>query len=336
MQVTVVIPTYNAQSTIAATIDSVRAQTYGNWELIVVDGGSSDRTYEIAFEYSTRDERVYTLAMAGSMNSVDACNYGIGERSRSSRCVLVLDADDLLAPDALESLIGVLIDNREAVAVYGRFSLIDGAGHPLRSMAPDKFTNRRLHIAENGGVASLPPDAPLTFDALVLHNCIKSPGQMLIRSDALRKLGTFDPSAFPVDDWDMWVRLSLLGEIHMVDKVVLEYRVGSDESVMDDFEVVSGEIYFRRKLVHTLAGDDLHAVALAGWRQRERRLIGQHLRAAFKAAIAGRHKIARSEFGGYLRSSFAYLFHWGIWRAADHLPRHAGRRQVDSRTMAHA
>lgn len=336
MQVTVVIPTYNAQSTIAATIDSVRAQTYGNWELIVVDGGSDDHTCKIAYDYSQRDERIYTLEHRNCANAVDALNYGISERSRATKCVLVLDADDLLVKDALEGLIGVLIDNRQAVAAYGRFRIVDGAGQALQTAAADKFTDTRLAIDDCGCIAKLPAESSLTFNALVLRNCVKSTGQMLIRSDAVRRLGPFDPAAFPVDDWDMWIRLSLLGEIPMLDRVVLDYRARGDESVLEDGPIEPGEIYFRRKLVHTLGGDDHHLTAIAGWRLRERRLIYSRLRAAVKNGMAGRRREACSELLGYLRESVAYIYHWGLWRSDDRLPRHAGRRTVDSWKVARA
>jgi len=335
VQVTIVIPTYNAQSTISSTIDSVRAQTYNNWELIVVDGGSSDHTYNIAFEYTQRDNRIYSLNSPSSTSAVAACNYGISERSRSSRCVMVLDADDMLAPEALECLVGGLIDNRDAVATYGRFRIVDREGKPLKTMAADRFTDNRLFVDERGGIGLLPPDAPLTFNALVLQNCIKSTGQMLVKSDALRRLGPFDASAFPVDDWDMWIRLSLMGEIQLVDSIVLDYRVKGEDSVLDLGDIEPGELYFRRKLVHALAGDDNHAIALAGWRLRERRLLSQRFRAAVRSGFSRR----KSETGGIvacMRDWTSYLFHWGMWRDADRLPRHAGRQAVDTLSVARA
>lgn len=325
MQVTIVIPTYNAEATLSATIESVRSQTYGNWEMIVVDGGSTDHTYQIAFEYSQRDNRIYALNSPGSTGAVEACNYGISERSRSSRCVLLLDADDMLVSDALEGLCGALIDNRDAVAAYGRFRIVDRQGNQLKTAAADRFTEHRLSVDEGGGTEMLPIDAPLTFNALVMQNCVKSTGQMLVRAEALRRLGPFDPSAFPVDDWDMWIRLSLLGEIQLLDRVVLDYRVRDEESILAEGVVEPGELYFRRKLVHTLAGDDRHAVALAGWRLRERRLVGRRVRAAFKSGFSGRWREAGVEFGGSMRDMAAYLYHWGFWRNMDSLPRHAGR-----------
>jgi len=335
VQVTIVIPTYNAESTISATIDSVRAQTYNNWELIVVDGGSKDHTYNIAFEYSQRDNRIYSLNSPSSASAVEACNYGISERSRSSRCVMVLDSDDMLVPEALESLCGGLIDNRDAVAAYGRFRIIDRAGQPLKTMAADRFTDNRLAVVEGGGIGLLPPDSPLTFNALVLQNCIKSTGQMLVKSDALRRLGPFDGAAFPVDDWDMWIRLSLMGEIQLVDRIVLDYRVKGEDSVLELGEIEPGELYFRRKLVHALAGNEYHSIALAGWRLREKRQISRRFRAAIKSGFSRR----KSDTGGVaacMRDWATYLYHWGIWRDADHLPRHARRSTVDTLTVARA
>lgn len=336
MQVTVVIPAFNAQSTLPAAIESVRAQTHGQWEIIVVDGGSEDRTYHIAVEYSERDHRIFALRHGGCANAVDACNLGIRERSRNSRYVAILDPDDLLVSDALEGLVDVLEQHKKAVAAYGRFRLIDDAGKPLRTLAADRFTESRPAVNEDGFPTTLPLSSPLGFNALAVENCIKSTGQMLIRADALRRLGPFDPGAFPCDDWDMWIRLSLLGEIRLLDRIVLEYRTHGDGDGLGDIDIDAGELYLRRKLVHTLAGDELNRIALAGWRIRERRLIGRRVRSALTYALAGRRRQAAGQIVAAGRDSAAYLFHWGLWRDVDTLPRHAGRSLVDLRTVAQA
>jgi glycosyltransferase involved in cell wall biosynthesis len=331
MQVTVVIPAYNAQSTIGTAIDSVRAQTCGEWELIVVDGGSDDHTYKIACEYSEHDSRILAVQYAGCDNAVAALNLGVRERSRNSRYVLILDPDDRLVSDALEGLIEALEQDRSAVAAYGRFRIVDGAGNHLRTMAADRFTDNRVAVDEDGRTFLLPLESPLTFHALAVENCVKSTGQMLIRSEALRRLGPFDPKAFPNDDWDMWIRLSLVGEILLLDKIVLEYRTQTDGEGLANTEIDDGELYVRRKLAHLLAGDDLHAVALAGWRLRERRLVGRRFRSAMATGLAGRRSQAAIDIAQATRESFEYLYHWGLWRDIDMLPRHAGRIAMELR-----
>jgi glycosyltransferase involved in cell wall biosynthesis len=328
VNVTVVIPTYNAQSTIAATLDSVRAQTHTNWELILVDGGSTDNTFDIANDYSERDPRICAIEQANCANTVDACNFGIAQRSRGSKYVLVLDSDDLLVPDALSALVEVLENEKRVVAAYGRFRIVDEAGQHLRTLAADRFTDNRVAVDDDGYATVLPVSSSLTFNALVVENCVKSPGQMLIRADALRRLGPFDPEAFPCDDWDMWIRLSLIGEIRLVDKIVLEYRVSPDSAGLTDHEMEPGELYFRRKLAHLLRGDDMNYIALAGWRLRERRLIGRRLRSAMTFGLAGRRRDAAAGLLSAARDASVYFYHWANCRDLDDPPRHAGRLEI--------
>lgn len=110
--VSIVIPTYNRNSLIGETLDSVLAQTYKNWECIIVDDGSTDNTYETVVSYVDKDNRFQyhkrpDTHIAGGNG---ARNYGL-EKSKGI-FIQFLDSDDLLAKNKLESQISILLEEQ--------------------------------------------------------------------------------------------------------------------------------------------------------------------------------------------------------------------------------
>ncbi|SKB76358.1 Glycosyltransferase involved in cell wall bisynthesis [Salegentibacter salinarum] len=100
--VSIIIPTYNRAHLIGETLDSVIAQTYKNWECIVVDDHSTDNTSQVGLEYTIKDERItFVKRPKGSLKGAASCR-NIGLKNAKGDFVQFLDSDDLLAPDKLE------------------------------------------------------------------------------------------------------------------------------------------------------------------------------------------------------------------------------------------
>src|SRR4051794_18662887 len=123
--VSVVIPAYNAEVTIGQTISSVLAQTFGNYELIVVNDGSSDRTAEIVQELSAKDPRI-TLVTQKNRGVAAARNYGIS--LARAELIATLDADDIWHGTYLEKQMATMIRRKCTVAVYAWSRYIDSDG----------------------------------------------------------------------------------------------------------------------------------------------------------------------------------------------------------------
>lgn len=101
----IIIPAYNAKNTIAKAIDSILSQDFGDWELIVIDDGSSDNTYDIINEYSKLDNRIVSVKQPNSGVSITRNN---GIKLAKHDYILFLDADDWFESNALSSLVNVL------------------------------------------------------------------------------------------------------------------------------------------------------------------------------------------------------------------------------------
>ncbi len=111
--VSVIIPTYNRADLIGATLDSMIAQTYQDWECIVVDDGSTDNTEEILSAYSNKDSRFYYYKRPDNRTKgANACrNYGF-EKSKGTY-IKWFDSDDILYPDFLEKQVRILEEDPE-------------------------------------------------------------------------------------------------------------------------------------------------------------------------------------------------------------------------------
>jgi glycosyltransferase involved in cell wall biosynthesis len=222
MRVSVVIPAYNAGRFLRWTIESVQAQTIGDWELVVVDDGSSDDTADIACRVAEGDPRVRVISQPNA-GVASARNRGLAGSTARTEHVIFLDADDVWEKDALESLLRALNTNPQAVAASGLSRHIDTRGRPIEPGEMETWGRHRLGLVGKR-LVEWPMNQPTTFEVLVYRNRIYTPGQLLIRRSALELAGPFDPATSPCEDWDMSLRLSLLGEIAFLDKVVLDWR----------------------------------------------------------------------------------------------------------------
>jgi glycosyltransferase involved in cell wall biosynthesis len=233
----VVVPAFNAERTIAATIRSVLGQTRADFELIVVDDGSSDRTPEIAGRFA-EDPRV-RLVRQQNAGPAAARNRGIDEAG--GEYVSFLDHDDLWMPEYLERMAAALDGVPEAGFAYADGWVVDDeSGRVRRGTA--------LEIA--GAPAERPAD-PTEFLAALLHRTfIRS--ATTIRSDALAEAGGFDPALDGVDDFDLWSRILLRGRRAVqAPGMLVIFRAHSESLSRDALRMCVA----RREVVRRLAED---------------------------------------------------------------------------------
>lgn len=120
-KVSIITPLYNGERFVAKTIESVLAQTYRDWEMIVVNDGSKDNGPAIVEEYCRKDSRIQLFSQPNG-GSASARNNGI--RRATGRYIALLDADDVWMPFFLESQLA-LMSEKDAVLVYGSHKRID-------------------------------------------------------------------------------------------------------------------------------------------------------------------------------------------------------------------
>ena len=203
--ISVVIPAYNAEKWISQTIKSVQQQTFSDWEIIVIDDGSTDSTLEIL--KGIVDERLKVFSYENGGVSV-ARNRGLAHSA--GEFIAFLDADDLWTPDYLELHLAALKQHPEADVAYCWTARIDEKGDFLSTKPPVFF---------QGNV----------YPQLLVKSFLDC-GSLLIRQQAIQSVGEFDPCLKLGEDWDYWLRLARHSHFVLIPKVQLLYRQWSDST----------------------------------------------------------------------------------------------------------
>jgi glycosyltransferase involved in cell wall biosynthesis len=223
-EISIVIPTHGGRF-LAATVASVRAQTLPGWELVIVDDGSRDGTAAVAAGLAAADARIRVVTHAHNRGIAAARNTGLAATTRTSRYVAFLDHDDLWTPDTL-AVLRAALDARATTcaAAHGMADCIDDGGRTVPR--PDVARAQQTRYGVDGGrIAVWAADRPTELANLAYRNCVVSVGSGLIHRASLDRVGGFDARAVPADDYDMWLRLSRLGGLAFVPRVVLRYRL---------------------------------------------------------------------------------------------------------------
>lgn len=246
MQISIIVAAYNAERYLAETLESVQAQTHQDWELVIIDDGSRDATAAIAQKYAARDGRIRVISQAnGGVSS--ARNQGLAELGPASEAISFLDSDDLWEPNTLETLAHALEASPHAPAAHGVARIVNEQGLPCRNGEPETWGRDRKGI-QNKKLIDWPGEAPTTFAVLAYYDCMPV-GAIIVRRSALASAGCFDVSLSHGEDWDLWLRLSRLGDIAFVDQVVLLYRRHTDNATAQKRLFRQGELLVARKTI---------------------------------------------------------------------------------------
>jgi glycosyltransferase involved in cell wall biosynthesis len=204
--VSVMMPAYNAERFIRQAVESLLSQTYPEWELIVVNDGSTDRTAEIARAFG--DPRIHVVNQANSGEA--AARNTCLERMRGEY-VAFLDADDLYLPRHLELAVGLLQVNLDFDAVYSDGHYCDEAGTLLQPLS-----SRRLEPAEGR-----------IFEQVVRASSMLGPPVcVVLRRNLLLQRGfRFDSGLRIGPDWDLFVRYAEVGKFKYIDQKTCLYRL---------------------------------------------------------------------------------------------------------------
>lgn len=192
-QVTVIIPSHNCEAYIDETLDAVLAQTLDDFELIVVDDGSTDATRE---RVSARgDPRIRLLPQANA-GVCAARNHGI--REARGRYICLLDHDDYWYPDKLARQVALLEQNRQTGVVYSSFILWH-RGEDGHFPTPASY---------DPGADGIDPDYSGWIYHQFLIDCWMLTSTAMFRREVFTQCGTFDESLPYSEDWDLWLRIS--------------------------------------------------------------------------------------------------------------------------------
>ena len=183
-RLSVVSPMYNSGKFLAATIQSILAQSMGDLELVLSDDGSTDDTLQIADDFAARDPHTR--------------NSGLAATDRRSEFITLFDSDDLWEKHAAATLMAALDSNPQAPAAHGVCRCVDMNGVQFPNDDRKELTRNRYAIAGRKVVA-VPRSAPTSFGALLIENYITTPGNSMIRRAAFDAVGNFAAGIEPCE-----------------------------------------------------------------------------------------------------------------------------------------
>jgi GT2 family glycosyltransferase len=187
--VTIVIAAYNSAQYIAQALDSVRAQTFGDYEAIVVNDGSSDR---VELEQIVQSHPLPIIYLSQENKGVSAArNAAI--RTARGEFYAQLDADDQWTPDYLEVQLGILKSSPDVALVYPNATIIGDS------------TDAGLEFMKIS-----PSEGEVTFESLVRQQCVVMTS-VTAHMSAIREAGMFDEELRSCEDFDLWLRIAKSG-----------------------------------------------------------------------------------------------------------------------------
>lgn len=202
-KISVIIPTFNAEKTIAGTVKSVLGQSFSDLEVLVVNDGSTDSTLDVLSHIKDQRLKILTFPNGGVAESR---NRGI--QNATGQYLSFLDSDDLWKEDKLKEQLSALENHPEAAVAYSWNDYIDEDG---------KFVHNGWHFENHGDV----------YEALFLCCFIENGSNILLRKEALDRVGGFDSALVPTEDWDFYLRLAENYHFVCVPKVHVLYRIVS-------------------------------------------------------------------------------------------------------------
>lgn len=199
-KVSVIIPAYNAMTYLPATLENVLGQTFTDFEVLVIDDGSSDCT--AAWVGQIQDRRVRLISQA-NQGMCAARNQGIA--LAQGEYIAFLDADDLWHPTKLAKQVRCLDECPDVGLVYTWTALIDREGRP---------TGRLFASHAEGDV----------WQQLVQHNITESGSSPMVRRSCFETVGVFDPDLPHAGDWDMCLRIAACYPFQVIKEPLVYYR----------------------------------------------------------------------------------------------------------------
>jgi glycosyltransferase involved in cell wall biosynthesis len=189
-KLSVIIASYNHQDYIAETLRSLEQQTYQDFEIIIVDDGSTDKTVEVAKNAQSRAQ-IYTQKNQGV---VAARNRGVS--MAKGKYICFVDSDDVVLPERFEKQVAILDSNNELGLVFADALIIDSHGAEI-----GKFSD--VYPIVPGDVAQM----------LAMHYCFAPMITVMVRADVLRKTGPFEKPG-PISDYMKWIEVAHISKVH--------------------------------------------------------------------------------------------------------------------------
>ena len=243
-ELSVILSVYNGENYISASIESILNQTFGDFELIVINDGSTDKTSKIIKSYS--DPRIIYLENEKNIGIAKSTNKGLN--IARGRYIAIMDADDISMPERFSKQFKFLENNSEVGVCGSWFNVIDKKG-------------------ESVGKTCYPISSNIISCFLLFYCCIANPTTMY-RKKIIQDVGNYNPEFIAAMDYDLWTRTIGHYQFSNIPEFLLKYRMHG-ENISQNSEKYHHEDYIIRKIAieklleHPLSTEE--DVALREW-----------------------------------------------------------------------
>jgi len=199
--ITVLMPVYNAERYLKEAIESILDQSYGNFIFLIINDGSKDRSGDIINSYD--DERIHVINHEKNVGLVATLNEGLAKSN--TELIARMDADDISEKDRIAKQIAYMKKHNNVLALGTGMKIIDQSGATL-GYEPGIEKSEAIRRC------------------LAVRNVIAHPS-IVMRKSAVLKVGGYDPSSTESEDYELWLKLSDLGELSNINEPLIKYRV---------------------------------------------------------------------------------------------------------------
>jgi glycosyltransferase involved in cell wall biosynthesis len=235
----VILPVHNGERYLQEAVESVLNQTFTDFEFIIIDDGSTDKTWEILIEYTGRDQRIALVQNQENIGLTKSLNKGLS--LARGKYIARQDADDVSLPERLERQVDFLDEHPEVILVSSHYKIIDPEGcflgHSQQAIDPD-----------------------LVSWYMLFYNYVE--GFVMFRRAPVMDLGGYREMSLHVEDYDLWLRLSKVGEIAILPKLLMKYRRHNAQITVverEEQEAFASDLV--RKTISELLGEELNREA---------------------------------------------------------------------------
>lgn len=227
-KVSVLMPNYNCEKYIAQAIESILDQSFTDFEFIIIDDGSTDKSWEIIEEYAKKDPRI--VAMRNEKNIwVQNTRNLLFEKAKGGYYAL-FDSDDISHISRLDKQKLFLDANQDIALLWSNFDVIDSLG---------KVTTKK----------SFPENDDLIRTLFFQRNPFGQ-NTIMVRSECIKKVGWYDPKFQVAEDLDLWIRIGSIYKMHNMQEVLVSYRIHGNNSILiRQKEMIKNTLIIRKNAI---------------------------------------------------------------------------------------
>lgn len=307
--VSIIMPSYNSERFIGAAIESVLAQDFGNFEILVIDDASMDASPKIAEEYARNDRRVRCLTNQRTKGVSGARNTGLDEAR--GEWISFLDSDDLLTENCLSARMEFVSRNSDCQILTTDYSYIDEAGNIAIERRLD-----HIGLLDQALKSAVPFDGGFRLERPIQfffdHNVLIWTGAGMFHSSVIEQAGRFDEIMTHSEDTKYWYQMALHNKVCFLEFASAHYRQHATSTTRDTEKRLKGAEMLYRALsadpefyAYRMQASKRLAMALndSSWHFREYRNFRLAARSAVQAILTmpGYRKAWRNLIASILR-----------------------------------